>query len=339
MNSGQPGFDPEATPREPDARGELRGELRGVWAMWVVLILLLVFRPTIMTAIADRPALATWLTVFVSICLQALPFLVLGVALSAAIAAYLPQDALTRLLPRHPAAAVPVAALGGTVLPGCECASVPVAGALVRHGLPPGVALTFLLAAPAINPIVIVATLVAFPNQPMIAAARFVASLLVAILVGWIWLALGRDELIRMPHREPAHGSRLGHFMSSARHDFLHAGGFLVVGAAVASTVNVLVPPSWLAAVADHPVLSVLFMAGLAVVVAICSEADAFVAASLNQFSPVAQLVFMVVGPVLDVKLFSMQVGTFGHRFAAVFAPLTLAVAVGVAALIGWWLL
>ena len=92
-------------------------------------------------------------------------------------------------------------------------------------------------------------------------------------------------------------------------------------------------------AVADHPVLSVLFMAGLAVVVAICSEADAFVAASLNQFSPVAQLVFMVVGPVLDVKLFSMQVGTFGHRFAVVFAPLTFVVALGCAVLAGQVLL
>jgi uncharacterized membrane protein YraQ (UPF0718 family) len=72
---------------------------------------------------------------------------------------------------------------------------------------------------------------------------------------------------------------------------------------------------------------------------AICSEADAFVAASLTQFSLTSRLAFMVVGPMVDVKLIALQAGTFGGRFALRFAPLTFAVAAGSAILVGWWLL
>ena len=82
-----------------------------------------------------------------------------------------------------------------------------------------------------------------------------------------------------------------------------------MVGAAAAATLQVLVPRSLLLAVADHPVLAVLVMGGLAVLLAICSEADAFVAASLREFSLTARLVFLVVGPAVDVKLIAMQSG------------------------------
>src|SRR4029450_1464616 len=107
---------------------------------------------------------------------------------------------------------------------------------------------------------------------------------------------------------------------------------WLVVGAAAAATLQVLVPRSLVLAVADHPGLAALGLGGLAGVLAICSEADAFVAASLREFSLTARLVFLVVGPAVDVKLIAMQSGVFGRRFAARFAPLTFAVA-GVGAL------
>jgi uncharacterized membrane protein YraQ (UPF0718 family) len=87
--------------------------------------------------------------------------------------------------------------------------------------------------------------------------------------------------------------------------------------------------------VAGQPVLSVLALAVLAVLLSICSEADAFVASSLTQFSLTARLVFLVVGPMVDLKLFAMQVGAFGRRFAVRFAPATFAVAVVVSAAVG----
>jgi uncharacterized membrane protein YraQ (UPF0718 family) len=289
---------------------------------------------------ADQPALSAFTTIFLSIVLQATPFLVLGVLLSAAISAFVSPSLVRRALPRNPALAVPVAGSAGLVLPGCECASVPIAGGLMARGVAPAAALTFLLAAPAINPIVLAATWVAFPNDPSMVWARLVASLLAAVVMGWLWLALGRGEWIRMPSRAHlADPNPWVTFHRSATHDFLHAGGFLVVGGLTAAALNVLVPAQWLDSLAGQVVLSVLALALLAVVMCICSEADAFVAASMSQFSPVAQLAFMVVGPMVDLKLVAMQTGAFGRAFAQRFAPATFVVAVASASLVGWALL
>jgi uncharacterized protein len=204
----------------------------------------------------------------------------------------------------------------------------------------PAAALAFLLAAPAINPIVLTATAVAFPGNPEMVLARGAASLVVAVVMGWLWLRLGKPEWIRLPHRpELEDVSKARAFWSSCRHDIIHAGGFLVIGAMAAATINVLVPEKWLQTLAGNPVLSVIALALLAVLLSICSEADAFVAASLSQFSLTSRLVFLVVGPMVDLKLISMQAGVFGRRFAFRFAPTTLVVAIAIASLTGLVLL
>ncbi|MET0426461.1 MAG: permease [Actinoplanes sp.] len=288
-----------------------------------LLVLLVVFRG-VLAGLVTGERLQTWTTVFVSVLVQAVPFLVFGVLLAAVIAVYVPRSFWARALPRHPALAVPAASLAGVVLPGCECGSVPIAGSLIRRGVTPAAALAFLLAAPAINPIVLAATAVAFPGRPEMVVARALASLIVAIGIGWLWLRLGKTEWIRLPHRPDLDGLSKGRaFWAACCHDVLHAGGFLVVGAAAAATINVLVPAAWLQAVAEQPVLSVLALAVLAVLLSICSEADAFVAASLSQFSLTSRLVFLVVGPMVDLKLISMQTGVFGRRFVLRFAPAT----------------
>ncbi|HYN96494.1 MAG TPA: permease [Pilimelia sp.] len=300
-----------------------------------LLVLLVVFRTPLADAISS-PSLQTWTTVFVSVMVQAVPFLVFGVALSAVIAVFVPRSFWARALPNHPALAVPVASAAGVVLPGCECGAVPIAGSLIRRGVTPAAALAFLLAAPAINPIVLAATAVAFPNNPEMVVGRGLASLVVAMIMGWLWLRLGRADWIRLPHRPDLDGAAKGvAFWSAVRHDIIHAGGFLVVGAMAAATINVIVPERWLLTLADNPVLSVLALAVLAVLLSICSEADAFVAASLSQFSLSSRLVFLVVGPMVDLKLISMQSGVFGRRFAVRFAPTTFAVAVLVAVGVG----
>lgn len=289
-----------------------------------------------------RPLMQLWTTTFVAICIQAMPFLVLGVTVGGLIAAMLPDGLLARLLPRSPLFSVPAAALAGAVLPGCECSSVPIAGRLVDGGAPAPAALAFLLAAPAINPVVLVATSVAFPGQPKVVLARFVASLAAAVVVAWIWSRVDGQPLRTRAHDHDHAAempSRLARFFAAAQHDLLHAGGFLVVGAALAATLQTVVPRTILDRVAGSGAGAVVAMAVLAVAVAVCSEADAFVAASLGQFSLTARLAFMVVGPMVDVKLVAMQAGTFGRRFALRFAPLTLVVAAGSAALVGRWLL
>jgi uncharacterized protein len=296
-----------------------------------VLAAAIVARPLLVDALSV-PVLQTAATVFVAVCVQALPFLVLGVLLSGAIAAFVSPVVLRRVLPARPMAAVPVAGAAGLVLPGCECASVPVARRLIGQGVPDAAALTFLLAAPAINPVVLVATAVAFPGEPRMVLARLAGSLATACLMGWLWQRVGRAEWIAARARraipQATGGGRWAVLAETARHDLVAAGGFLVLGAAAAAVLSVLVPPSWTEALAGQLVLAVLVMAALAVVLALCSEADAFVAASLTMLPLLPRLVFLVVGPAVDVKLIALQAGTFGRAFAARFAPLTFVVAV-----------
>jgi uncharacterized protein len=287
------------------------------------------------------PPVAAWWTVFTAIAVQGVPFLLLGTVVSAAIGAFVPEKVFSRLLPSNPALAVPVAGAAGAVLPGCECASVPVAGSLMRRGVAPAAALAFLLSAPAINPVVLVATSIAFPGQPKMVLGRLVASLATAVVMGWLWARFGRDEWLRLPerHAPAAATSGLRGFGAGLQHDFLHAGGFLVLGAAAAATFNIVVPRTVLDVFTGSAWLSVLLPAVLAVVLCVCSEADAFVAASLSGFSPTARLAFMVVGPMVDLKLIALQAGTFGRSFAVRFTSVTWVVAVVSSVLTGWWLL
>lgn len=325
---------PDAPP--PGGGGWKIGSVEILAALLITVVLLRGY----LVDLLDAPRIQTWTTVFVSIVVQAMPFLVFGVLLSAVIAVFVPPSFFTRVLPKHPAAAVPVASAAGVVLPGCECGSVPVAGALVRRGVAPAAAFAFLLAAPAINPIVLVATAVAFPNNPEMVAGRFVASILTAMIMGWLWLRLGKADWLRLPKRPDLDGlPKWRAFFASCRHDLMHAGGFLVVGGLAAASINVLVPSEWLQLVADNPVLSILALSLLAVLLSICSEADAFVAASLSEFSLTSRLAFLVVGPMVDLKLISMQAGVFGRRFATRFAPSTFVLAMTVSVLVGLVLL
>jgi uncharacterized protein len=320
----------EVASREPRRRVDGR--------LIVLLVVVALYSRGTLTGSLNPVALRTWTTVFVAIVVQALPFLVLGVLVSGAITALVSPGVLERLLPRSTVLAVPSAALAGAALPGCECASVPIAGRLCARGVQPAAALAFMLAAPAVNPVVLVATAVAFPGQPQMVAARFCGSLLTSVTVGLLWSRVGDQRLVERARRRVSgagDGPRWLAFSSAARHDLWDAGGWLVVGAAAAATLQVLVPRSLVLAVADHPGLAALALGGLAVGLAICSEADAFVAASLREFSLTARLVFLVVGPAVDVKLIAMQSGVFGRRFAARFAPLTFAVAVGWALVVG----
>jgi len=329
--------DPAAPPggQPPRRRALLGGRVTSVELLAGLLVLLVIFRVPIAEALSG-PWLQTWMTVFVSVMTQATPFLVFGVALSAIIAVFVPASFFAKALPERAALAVPVAGAAGVILPGCECASVPVASALMRRGVTPAAALAFLLASPAINPVVLISTAVAFAGKPEMVLARLVASLITAIVMGWLWLRLGRTEWIRLPKRaDVGPGARWQAFWASVRHDVLHAGGYLVIGAMAAAALQVAVPRAWLQAVADQELLSVLLLAGLAVLLSICSEADAFVAASLREFSLTARLAFLVVGPMIDLKLFAMQAGIFGRQFAFRFAPATFVVAVVVSLAVG----
>ena len=189
--------------------------------------------------------------------------------------------------------AVPVAGACGIALPGCECGSVPIANRLMDRGVRPSAALAFLLSAPAINPIVLVATAVAFQSDTRMVWARLAAGLLTAVVVGLIWERIGKPEWMRPTAAripEPRGGrSRAVVFLETIRGDFTQAAGFLVIGAAAAATLNVVVPREKMTAIGSSLALSIILMALLAFILAICSEADAFVAASFTPIPMVGQ--------------------------------------------------
>ncbi len=281
------------------------------------LVAALLCRPVLGIVLDPAAAVTAWSTVFLAVVVQALPFLALGVALSSLVATFLPARLLA-FAGRGPGlVTVPVAAATGALVPGCECASVPVANRLLRRGVPAGAAVAFLLSAPAVNPVVLVATAVAFPHRPGVVLARAGASLATAAVVGWLWPRLGRSSTVDAD--EPPHRLSL---VDTARHDLFQAGGFLVIGAGAAATINVTVPPGWLRLAGGAPWLAVPVMAVLAVLLCVCSQADAFVASSLTGLPVTAQLAFMVVGPAVDLKLIALQTGTFGRPFATRLAGL-----------------
>jgi hypothetical protein len=318
-----------------------------VWVFTILLFLAIGFAEELSGAFAAHPTLSAIATVFAGIFVQAIPFVALGVVVSALIATFLPGGGLRRVLPRSERLAVFAAGLYGVGLPACECASAPIAGRMLAAGAGRGAAVAFLLAAPAINPVVIAATFVAFPGHPQMALARFVASLIAAWLVGLIFLkkparatqdasadeACALAEPSDQEHHE--HGGRLPRFLDAARSDLLSSGSFLVIGAAFAAIAHALIPPAWLEGLSGNLVTATMTMAALAVVLSVCSEADAFVAASFTTFAPTAQLVFLVVSPMVDFKLIAMHVGIFGSKVAARLDVVIFVTATVVAAVVG----
>jgi uncharacterized membrane protein YraQ (UPF0718 family) len=221
---------------------------------------------------------------------------------------------------------LPAAALAGLAFPICECGSVPVARRLMQRGLMPSAAVTFMLAAPVLNPVVIASTYVAFRGRSTLwtmVGGRFLLGMLVAIAVGWAVGSRSKEQLLKPnPEEEHEHLLDLGRperrwrrFFVHLGNDFLFMGRYLLLGATIAGAIQTFLPTSVLTGVAARPVISVVAMMGLAAALSLCSESDAFVAASFVQFGPAAQLGFLVFGPMVDMKLVALYAGTFRRGF------------------------
>jgi uncharacterized protein len=126
-------------------------------------------------------------TLFLSLLVEAMPFLLLGVVLSGLLLFFVDERKLLKLVPQNPVLGAFMGSCIGFLLPVCECGNVPVARRLITQGVPLPVAIGFLLAAPVINPIVIWATWVAFREQPEILILRVLFSLVIATLLGWLF--------------------------------------------------------------------------------------------------------------------------------------------------------
>lgn len=320
---------------------------RPAWRTSLGLLLILAIAGAILRLLdaADLPPLRNFILVWASLLVEAVPFILLGAIVSAAIEVFVPGRVFARLARLPGPVQMPVAGLGGFAFPVCECGSVPVARRLVVKGLSPAAAVTFMLAAPILNPVVLVATAVAYRGRDVLwvmVGGRAILGLVVALAVGWVVARKGRQELLRVPEEHHDHGAaarRWPSFFAQLSSDFILLGRYLVIGAAAAAALQTFVPQSIVGAVADTPVLNIAAMMALAGVLSLCSESDAFVAASFVQFGAGAQLAFLVFGPMVDAKLGFLYAGTFSRGFlrtvVIVVAAVTLAGALWVEVLAG----
>ena len=267
--------------------------------------------------------LQNFLIIFGSLLVEAMPFVLLGAFVSAAIEVFVPTSVFAKLgrLPRP--LQLPAAALAGVAFPVCECGSVPVARRLAQKGLAPSAAVTFMLAAPILNPVVVASTFVAYRGRDSLwtmVLGRMALGFVVAVAVGWVVGNTRKEDLLRPRPDDDVEGEdadrpRWARFASHLTGDVMFMGRFLVMGAAIAAAVQTFVPQTLVGKVADLPILSLVAMMALAFLMSLCSESDAFVASSFTLFGPSAQLAFLVAGPMIDLKLAALYAGTYSKGF------------------------
>jgi uncharacterized membrane protein YraQ (UPF0718 family) len=273
------------------------------------------------------------LTLALSVLIESLPFVALGVVLSIVVQVWVPPGVIERYMPRNPWARRAVLSLLGMLIPVCECGNVPFARGLMMRGLSVSDTLTFLVAAPIVNPIVIITTHAAFGFDDGILIARLVGGYLVANLIGWLYSRHpDPDGLVTDRFRRTCElvlderGGRGRRSIAQFVVELRSVMPALVIGSAIAGAVQVLVPRDALLAIGSDPALSIVAMIALALVVSICSNVDAFFALSFaSAFTPGSIVAFLVVGPIVDLKMLALLRTTFTTR---VLAGLTLIVLV-----------
>ncbi|WP_454117550.1 permease [Microbacterium lacticum] len=281
----------------------------------------------VLALVSPGPALPTrlqdGLTLSISVLIESMPFVILGVLLSIVVQVWVPPGMIERWMPRRAWARRMALSLLGMFVPVCECGNVPFARGLMMRGFTVPETLTFLIAAPIVNPIVIITTHQAFGFDDGILVVRLLGGFAVANLIGWLYsrhpdpdgLVTERFaascELANDPDatRGLDRGRRsLAQFVVELR-AVMPA---LIIGSALAGAVQVLVPRSALLAIGSNPALSIVAMIALAMIVSICSNVDSFFALSFaSTFTPGSIVAFLLVGPLVDVKMLALLRTTF----------------------------
>ena len=266
---------------------------------------------------------------------EAMPFVVLGTLLSGFVERCVSRETVVRFFPKNRVLGIAASACLGLIFPMCECGIVPVVRRLVRKGVPVSCGVTYMLASPIINPLVILSTVIAFrcPDVWRITGLRVGMGYVVAVVMGVVvWRLLGEENVLLRRHRTaqreaqgemPHRGSVLGDTLLLAAGDFIEIGATLVVGTGLAALVNSGFSRAAMEPFAANPLTAVTSMSALAIGLNLCSEADAFVAASFYAFPLPAKMAFLVLGPMVDVKLIVMYTTIFRPKAILAISGLT----------------
>jgi len=272
-------------------------------------------------------------SIALAIFLEVMPFLAAGALLSGAIEVLVPPEKLVKRIPGSLIGGLSLGIAAGVVLPTCECGVVPIVRRLIRKGVPHHIAIAYMLAAPVLNPVVLVSTYVAFRGSILMLLSRAFIAIVVAAVVGLVVSRMGSalrdpaagagdsDDHDQGSHCCTGHGitGRSGRsvpgiiwdILQHAAHDFLDMGKYLIIGALAAAFFKTFLPQAVFDLLSENLVISIGGMMLLAFLLSVCSEADAFVAASFAGLPGAAHLAFVNYGPALDLKLIGAYAGTF----------------------------
>lgn len=314
---------------------------------WMALMVIgLLLYEMLSTERSPSATLNIFSTRFLGIFIEAAPFLLLGTLSSGLIEAFIRPSDIAQYLPKNRFLAVIGGAFLGILFPVCECGVIPVARRLFRKGLPMSVGVSFLLAAPFMNPIVFASTYIAF-GFGTIFIARFVLTAFVAMSIGLIFSLNKNAGDVLLPASlmdendapdveagRPALREGLAQALSIASSEFFEMGRFLVMGCLLAAALQTNLNQSELQLIGQGAVTSVLVMQFMAFILSVCSTVDSFLAlAFINSFSLGAIIAFLVFGPMVDVKSTLMFAGVFQKRavFYLVILPFLMNLVIGVA--------
>lgn len=282
---------------------------------------------------ATTPSLGRWslpnqlqdlLTLSISVIVESLPFVILGVLLSILVQVWIPDSWIMRVLPSQPVLRRSVISLLGIFLPVCECGNVPLARGLIVKGFTVSESMTFLLAAPIVNPITIITTGQAFGFDSPIFVARLLGGFAIANVVGWLFSLHPRQESLltdrfaaecRVPDAHEHRQTRAQKSVELFAREAAVIMPALFIGALVAGLVQVVVPRGVLLDLGSNPVWSILAMMVLAFVISVCSNVDSFfILPFASTFMPGSVAVFLLFGPLVDIKMLTLMRTTFTAR-------------------------
>jgi uncharacterized membrane protein YraQ (UPF0718 family) len=274
--------------------------------------------------------------IFLSIVIEALPFVLLGCLISGALQVFLTPERVTKILPKNKLASIAMGCGLGVFFPSCECGIVPIVNQFVKKDVPVYTAFAFMLTAPIVNPIVIFSTFIAFGNSAKFAFLRVVGSLIVAMVVG-IWLAYFNKQTIlkkalavptttthkhHHTHVHEAEGTthkwthQVRHLLQHSIDEFFDTGRYLIIGGLIAAAMQTYLPTGMMLTLGSTKFLAVLVILVLAFTMSLCSEADAFIGSSLLSLFGAGPVVgFLVFGPMVDIKNLLMMKRYFTGRF------------------------
>lgn len=286
-------------------------------------LMMLSFSQSLKLSLDIPPSILNVNTIFLSILIEALPFVLIGVLIAGAIQIFITEEHIQRWIPQNKVLAIIMSCIIGSLFPACECGIVPIVRRLVSKGVPIYAAIGFMLTGPLINPIVIASTYMAFGNDFKIAGLRMGLGFTIALIVAFVVsLFFKGTQLKAAPSSTHTHAKKkpiLTRFWDMLTHsidEFFDMGKYLIIGAFLAAFVQTYMPAKAFLEAGSSTVSSIVVMMGLAYVLSLCSEADAFIGASFRNIFPTPGiLAFLIFGPMMDLKNTLMMLSVFRTKF------------------------